>query len=66
MHHKFCLIDVLTNENKIDLDRSASHGVLINGSLNWTKNVSLSAESNWKSSYYSIILPFFAGCKPKL
>lgn len=44
MHNKFCLIDVLTNETKFKENTHPLNGVLINGSMNWTSNVSLNIE----------------------
>lgn len=40
MHHKFCLIDVTTYESFHMLNKHPEGGLLINGSLNWTKSVS--------------------------
>lgn len=39
MHHKFCLIDVLTGEKEINENTHPQKGLLINGSMNWTHNV---------------------------
>lgn len=38
MHHKFCLIDVLTEVER-KKDQRDLEGVVIAGSLNWTTNV---------------------------
>lgn len=39
MHHKFCLIDVTTNEACDSKNKHPFGGLLITGSLNWTNNV---------------------------
>lgn len=41
MHNKFCLIDVLHNENSTTENLHPQKGLLINGSMNWTANVSI-------------------------
>lgn len=41
MHNKFCLIDVLNNEAECLKNSHPTNGVLINGSFNWTTNVSI-------------------------
>lgn len=45
MHNKFCLIDVLTDEKSIIENAHPQNGLLINGSMNWTLNVS----NKWSS-----------------
>lgn len=39
MHNKFCLIDVLNGEDGFNENNHPNNGLLINGSLNWTTNV---------------------------
>lgn len=44
MHNKFCLIDVLVDESGFKENKHPVNGVLINGSMNWTANVSMNLE----------------------
>lgn len=44
MHNKFCLIDVLVDESGFKENSHPVNGVLINGSMNWTANVSMNLE----------------------
>lgn len=39
MHNKFCLIDVMNDEECLD-NLHPTKGIVITGSLNWTTNVS--------------------------
>lgn len=50
MHHKFCLIDVLNDEEIFNKNKHPSNGLLINGSLNWTKN---GFGCNWENVYFT-------------
>lgn len=52
MHNKFCLIDVLVDESGFKENKHPVNGVLINGSMNWTANVSM----NLEKLYSKIIL----------